>query len=257
VKVSACGRTDVGRRRTNNEDGFVIHDLAREAAPGQAHVVDQPVGDRGLLVAVCDGMGGQNAGEVASSMALEALEAEMQRLSDACPRPELFEKAVEAVNKRVWTEASLHPDLSGMGTTLTAALICQSRVLIAHVGDSRAYFARNGRVDQVTRDQSIAGQLVASGTMTEEQAQESPFRHVLLQAVGLKKTVEIALDGVDLVPGDTLLLCTDGLSGKVGVQDLVAHLAGDDLPAIADALVALANERGGEDNITVVLARVS
>ena len=257
MRVSACGRTDVGRRRTNNEDGFVIRDLARESTFGQACAMEEPVGDRGFLIAVCDGMGGPNAGEVASSMALEALEAEMQRLSDACPRPELFEKAVEAVNKRVWTEASLHPDLSGMGTTLTAALICRARVLIAHVGDSRAYFARNGRVEQITRDQSIAGQLVASGTLTEEQAQESPFRHVLLQAVGLKKTVEIALDGVDLVPGDTLLLCTDGLSGKVGIADLAAHLSGDDLAASAEALVALANERGGEDNITAVLARVS
>jgi serine/threonine protein phosphatase PrpC len=257
VKVFACGRTDVGRRRTNNEDGFVIRDLARGATLEPASVVEQPIGDRGFLVAVCDGMGGQNAGEVASSLALEALEAEMQRLSDACPRPELFARAVEVVNRRVWTEASLHPDLSGMGTTLTAALICRSRALVAHVGDSRACFARGGRVRQVTRDQSIAGQLVAAGTLTEEQAQESPFRHVLLQAVGLKETVEIALDGVDLVPGDTLLLCSDGLSGKVGVADLAAHLAGDYLPAIADALVALANERGGEDNITVVLARIS
>jgi protein phosphatase len=144
-----------------------------------------------------------------------------------------------------------------MGTTLTAALICRARVLIAHVGDSRAYFARNGRVEQITRDQSIAGQLVAAGTLTEEEAQESPFRHVLLQAVGLKETVEIALDGIDLVKGDMLLLCSDGLSGKIGVEDLAAHLVGDDLRAIADALVALANERGGEDNITVVLARIS
>jgi serine/threonine protein phosphatase PrpC len=257
VKVTACGRTDVGRRRTNNEDGFAIRDLARDATLEQAYVAEQPVGDRGFLVAVCDGLGGQNAGEVASSLALEALEAEMQRLSDACPRPELLRKAVEVVNRRVWTEASLHPDLSGMGTTLTAALICRARVLIAHVGDSRAYFARNGRVEQITRDQSIAGQLVAAGTLTEEEAQESPFRHVLLQAVGLKETVEIALDGIDLAKGDTLLLCSDGLSSKVGVADLAARLVGDDLRAIADALVALANERGGEDNITVVLARIS
>ena len=257
MKVSVCGRTNVGLRRTNNEDGFVIRDLARDAAFRQTYVVEQPVGTRGLLLAVCDGMGGQNAGEVASSLALEALEEEMRRLSDACPRPELLKKAVEIVNKRVWTEASLHPDLSGMGTTLTAALICQSRVLIAHVGDSRAYFARKGRVEQVTRDQSIAGQLVASGALTEEQAQESPFRHVLLQAVGLKEKVEIALDGIDLVGGDTLLLCSDGLSGRVGIEDLARHLLEDDLEAGADALVALANERGGEDNITVVLARIS
>lgn len=257
MKVSAYGTTDVGLRRTNNEDGFAIRDLARDATLEQACVVEQPVGDRGLLIAVCDGMGGPNAGEIASSLALEVLESEMQRLSDACPRPELFRKAVEVVNRRVWTEASLHPELSGMGTTLTAALVCRARVLIAHVGDSRAYFARNGRVEQITRDQSIAGQLVASGSLTEEQAQASPFRHVLLQAVGLKEKVEIALDGIDLVGGDTLLLCSDGLSGKVGIADLARHLLGNDLEADADALVALANERGGEDNITVVLARIS
>ena len=161
------------------------------------------------------------------------------------------------MNRRVWTEASLHPKLSGMGTTLTAAVICKERALIAHVGDSRAYFARGGRVEQITRDQSIAGQLVASGALTEEEAQRTPFRHVLLQAVGLKEKVEIALDGIDLVRGDTLLLCSDGLSGKVGIADLKGYLAGDDLKASGDALVALANERGGDDNITVVLARVS
>jgi protein phosphatase len=257
VKCSAYGKTDIGLHRTKNEDGFVIRDLTRETTFEPAVVVEQPVGARGILFAVCDGIGGHHAGEVASSLALDTLETEMQLLSNACPRPELFKKAVEAVNRRVWTEASVHPKLSGMGTTLTAAVICQKRVLIAHVGDSRAYFARGGRVEQITKDQSIAGQLVASGAMTEEQAQETPFRHVLLQAVGTKEKVEIALDGIDLVRGDTLLLCSDGLSGKVGITDLAGHLAGDDLKACGDALVALANERGGEDNITVIIARVS
>jgi protein phosphatase len=209
------------------------------------------------LFAVCDGIGGHHAGEIASSLALETLETEMQRLSGACPRPELFKKAVEVVNQRVWAEASLHPKLSGMGTTLTAAVICQERVLIAHVGDSRGYFARGGRVEQITKDQSIAGQLVASGAMTEEQVRQTPFRHVLLQAIGTKEKVEIALDGIDLVRGDSLLLCSDGLSGKVAIADLAGYLAGDDLKVCGDALVALANERGGEDNITVVIVRVS
>ncbi|MBK9090840.1 MAG: serine/threonine-protein phosphatase [Holophagales bacterium] len=257
MKLSAYGRTDLGLRRTNNEDGFVIRDLTLETTIEPALVVEQPVGARGVLFAVCDGMGGHHAGEIASSLALETLEMEMQRLSDACPRPELFKKAVEAVNRRVWTESLLHPKLSGMGTTLTAAIVCQERVLIAHVGDSRAYFARGGRVEQITRDQSIAGQLVASGAMTEEEAQRTPFRHVLLQAVGLKEKVEIALDGIDLVRGDTLLLCSDGLSGKVGIEGLSGPLAGADLKVSGDALVALANERGGDDNITVVLVRVS
>jgi len=257
VKFSSYAKTDIGLCRTNNEDGFVIRDLTRETTFEPAVVVEQPVGARGVLFAVCDGIGGHHAGEVASSLALETLETEMQQLSHACPRPELFKKAVEVVNRRVWTEASLHPKLSGMGTTLTAALICQERVLIAHVGDSRAYFARDGHVEQITKDQSIAGQLVASGALTEEQARETPFRHVLLQAVGRKERVEIALDGIDLVRGDTLLLCSDGLSGKVGIADLSGHLAGNDLKACGDALVDLANERGGEDNITVVIARVS
>jgi protein phosphatase len=257
VKFSAYGKSDIGLRRTNNEDGFVIRDLTRETGFEPAVVVGQPVGARGVLFAVCDGIGGHHAGEIASSLALETLETEMQRLSGACPRPELFKKAVEVVNQRVWAEASLHPKLSGMGTTLTAALICQERVLIAHVGDSRGYFARGGRVEQITKDQSIAEQLVASGAMTEEQARQTPFRHVLLQAIGTKEKVEIALDGIDLVRGDSLLLCSDGLSGKVAITDLAGHLAGDDLKVCGDALVALANERGGEDNITVVIARVS
>lgn len=257
MKFSAYGKSDIGLRRTNNEDGFVIRDLTRETVFEPAVVVGQPVGARGVLFAVCDGIGGHHAGEIASSLALETLETEMQRLSGACPRPELFKKAVEVVNQRLWAEASLHPKLSGMGTTLTAAVICQERVLIAHVGDSRGYFARGGRVEQITKDQSIAGQLVASGAMTEEQARQTPFRHVLLQAIGTKEKVEIALDGIDLVRGDSLLLCSDGLSGKVAIADLAGCLAGDDLKVCGDALVALANERGGEDNITVVIVRVS
>jgi len=257
MKFSAYGRTDLGLRRTNNEDGFVIRDLTRQTTNEPAVVVEQPVGARGVLFAVCDGIGGHHAGEIASSLALETLETEMQQLSTSCPRPELFGKAVEVVNRRVWNEASLHPKLSGMGTTLTAALICQERILIAHVGDSRAYFARAGRVEQITKDQSIAEQLVTSGALTDEQARESPFRHVLMQAIGRTEKVEVALDGIDLARGDTLLLCSDGLSGKVGIADLGGHLAGDDLKACGDALVALANERGGEDNVTVVIARVS
>ncbi|HEX7671085.1 MAG TPA: protein phosphatase 2C domain-containing protein, partial [Polyangiaceae bacterium] len=153
MKFSAYGTSDIGLRRTNNEDGFVIRDLMRETGFEPAVVVEQPVRARGVLFAVCDGIGGHHAGEIASSLALETLETEMQRLSGACPRPELFKKAVEVVNQRVWAEASFHPKLSGMGTTLTAAVICQERVLIAHVGDSRGYFARGGRVEQITKDQ--------------------------------------------------------------------------------------------------------
>ena len=256
MKFSAFGISDIGRHRKNNEDGFVIRDLTQGVNLDPPDAKDQPVGAMGVLIAVCDGMGGAHAGEVASALALETLASEMQNLKETCPRPELFRKAVEVVNRRVWTEAKLDPKLSGMGTTLTAVLVCEGRALIAHIGDSRAYFARAGRVEQVTKDQSIAGSLVASGQMTEEQAKQTPFRNVLLQAVGTKEKVQIALDGVHLESGDTLLLCSDGLSNKVDSKDLARLLAGDDLKASANGLVALANERGGEDNITVVIARI-
>ena len=257
MKLSAYGISDIGKRRKNNEDGFVIRDLTQAINLDPPDAKDQPVGAMGVLIAVCDGMGGAHAGEVASALALETLASEMQDLNETCPRPELFRKAVEVVNRRVWTEAKLDPKLSGMGTTLTAVLVCEGHALIAHIGDSRAYFARAGRVEQMTKDQSIAGSLVASGQMTEEQAKQTPFRNVLLQAVGTKEKVQIALDGVHLESGDTLLLCSDGLSNKVDAKDLARLLAGDDLKASALGLVALANERGGEDNITVVIARVS
>src|SRR5689334_5775569 len=126
MRISAYGTTDVGRVRANNEDGFVIQDLAEDKGM-EPLVASRPVGDRGILLAVCDGMGGRHAGEVASSLALETLAREMKTLDDTCPRAELFRKAVEAVNERVWKEASLHPKLSGMGTTLTAMLVCERR----------------------------------------------------------------------------------------------------------------------------------
>jgi protein phosphatase len=257
MRISAFGLTDVGRKRSNNEDGFVLVDLDAGLTIDPPAMVDREVGTRGILLAVCDGMGGHQAGEVASALALETLAGEMEAIKESCPPRELFKRAVDAVNTRVWNEARLHPQLAGMGTTLTAALVCRGRAIVGHVGDSRAYFARKGGVEQITRDQSIAGALIARGVLSEEAAQDTPFKNVLLQAIGTKDRVEIALDGVGLAPGDTLLLCSDGLSNKVTRDDLAKALAEPDLGSAARGLVALANERGGEDNITVVLCRAS
>jgi protein phosphatase len=256
MRVSLYGTTDVGRRRSSNEDGFVIHDLTERATVDPPHAISRPIGKRGVLVAVCDGMGGHAAGEIASSLALESLEEEMERIRETCPRPDLLKEAVAAVNERVWQQSRLDPKLSGMGTTLTAALVCERRALFAHIGDSRAYFGRGGRVQQITKDQSVAASLIEAGELTEEEAKSSPYRHVLLQAVGTKRDVEIALDGAEVRAGDTVLLCSDGLSGKVERADLARHLAMPDLKEAGDALVSLANSRGGEDNITVVIARL-
>jgi len=150
MRVSLYGTTDVGRVRSSNEDGFVLHDLDRRGTIDPPAARARPVGRRGVLLAVCDGMGGHAAGEVASSLALETLEEEMERLKDTCPRPDLMKEAVTAVNERVWQEARLHPKLAGMGTTLTSLWFHGGRVYLAHVGDSRAYLFRDGRTQQLS-----------------------------------------------------------------------------------------------------------
>jgi serine/threonine protein phosphatase PrpC len=214
------------------------------------------VGERGILLAVCDGVGGHKAGEIASALTLETLSHEMEALSGGCPRKTIFRVAVENVNKRVWQEAQTQARLAGMATTLTAAVVCHQRAIIAHVGDSRAYFLRGNSIQQMTRDQSFVAAMVASGALTEEEAEHSPFRSTILQAIGLKSTVDVALDGVDLEKGDMLLLCTDGLSTKVRSEEMAEALRSRSLPEAVQQLIGLANARGGEDNITVEAARV-
>ncbi len=215
------------------------------------------VGDRGILLAVCDGVGGHKAGEIASALALETLSHEMESLSAGCPRQTLFKAAVENVNTRVWREAQTAPRLHGMATTLTAAVICHRRAIIAHVGDSRVYFLRgSGPIQQVTRDQSFVANMVACGALTQEQAELSPFRSTITQAIGLESTVDVALDCVELETGDLLLLCTDGLSNKVDAKEMTEALRTRPISEAVQELIALANVRGGEDNITVEAVRI-
>lgn len=256
MKISVSGKTDPGRRRSKNEDDLAVVDLSSKKEVPSAHAEHLDVGPQGVLLAVCDGVGGRRAGEVASALALESLSEEMEKLSDGCPRRELFRTAVENVNRRVWDRAHDDPSLEGMATTLTAALVCRNRAVIAHVGDSRAYVLRGDSFRQITRDQSFVASLVESGAMNEEDAARSPFRNVILQAIGRKKRVEVALDAVELESGDRIVLCTDGLSAKLRPDEIAAAVRAHPLPAAVDALVADANARGGEDNITVLAARI-
>ena len=257
MKLTVCGKTDKGKRRPKNEDDLAMVDLTATLEfepPIDAKSV--MVGDRGILLAVCDGVGGHKAGEIASSLALETLSHEMETLAQGCPRQTIFKVAVENVNKRVWREAQTEPRLRGMATTLTAAVICHRRAVIAHVGDSRAYFLRKGSIQQLTRDQSFVATMVACGAMTEEEAAQSPHRSTILQAIGLESTVDVALDAVDLEKGDVLLLCTDGLSNKVSADEMAKALTSQPLPDAVQGLIDLANARGGEDNITLEIARI-
>jgi serine/threonine protein phosphatase PrpC len=214
------------------------------------------VGEKGVLLAVCDGVGGRRAGEVASGLALEVLSEEMELLAPNCPKRDLFRVAVEKVNARVWKQAQMDPVLEGMATTLTAAVVCHHRTVLAHVGDSRAYVLRGERIRQITRDQSFVQSLVEAGAIREEETAHSPYRNVILQAIGRKKSVEVALDAVELSAGDILFLCTDGLSDKVRPEEMAERLAAPGLREAVEGLIALANERGGEDNITALAGRI-
>jgi PPM family protein phosphatase len=256
MKLSLFGRTDRGKKRPNNEDDLAAVDLTVGASIDPVQAEHLEVGDRGILLAVCDGVGGRRAGEVASALALHTLSEEMDRLADGCPRQTLFRTAVENVNERVWKEAKTDTELSGMATTLTAAVICRNRTLIAHVGDSRAYLVRGGQIRQLTRDQTFVASLIEAGAIKEEDAAHSPYRSMILQAIGREKKVQVALDGLELTAGDLLLLCTDGLTDKVKPQEMADELRARPLSEAVSSLVTLANDRGGDDNITALAGRV-
>lgn len=253
VTVKAFGLTDVGRVRKNNEDAFLVADLARLGQGGAtAEVTTLEATEHAVLLAVSDGMGGANAGEVASALVVDALREAM--MSAKGNWDEATTLAVEEVNRKVW-EAAREPGRKGMGATLTAVCVHADQAHIAEVGDSRAYLVRNGRIRQVTRDQSFVQLLVDSGALKPEEADKYPMKNVVLQAMGQKEDVKVALGRLGLRRGDRLLLCSDGLSNKVTSAEMLRAVEGTlDLDVAARELVALANERGGEDNITVVLA---
>jgi protein phosphatase len=206
---------------------------------------------------VCDGVGGHRAGEIASELALESLVEEIAALSGPdCAPDQAFRKAVENVNSRVWKRAGKDPQLHGMATTLTALVVCPSNLIVAHVGDSRAYLLRKGRLTQLTRDQSFVESMVSSGALTEEEAKASPYRNMILQAIGREKKIDVALDQITPEEGDSLLLCTDGLCGVIGADAIAETLARPLLEESVRELVGMANQAGGPDNITVLAARL-
>jgi serine/threonine protein phosphatase PrpC len=256
IRLEVYGSTDVGRVRQNNEDAFVIADLMAASA---IHAMPQPleleVGARGVLLAVSDGMGGAQAGEVASALALHSLRRGMSTV-EASSAEAALTAGVERANRKVW-DAATTANRKGMGATLTVAFIHGERAYVAEVGDSRAYVLRGNSLLQVTRDQSCVQLLIDAGTLSREDAERFPYKNIILQAIGTKPKVVVALNRFTLRQGDRLLLCSDGLTGKVKDDEIRRALApGASLDAACTQLVALANARGGEDNITVVLAEM-
>jgi protein phosphatase len=273
--LSIAGLTDVGRERKLNEDHFYYKVVQASD--------DGPLG----LFVVADGMGGHLAGEVASQWAVGTLKRDLaplfrpqdpaatRRLDaevlaavgsgvtvrlDETELARLLEHAIERANQVLLGYARKHPDeAGGMGSTLTLAVVENDRLTVAHVGDSRAYLWRDGELRQLTEDHSVPGALLKQGRITVEEAHEHPHRHILYRCLGLKPSVEVDIyPSTVLRPGDSILLCSDGLWDMVYPSErLGAYLASEASPwFICRRLVDAANEAGGEDNITVMLVRV-
>lgn len=238
MKLTSCAVTDIGRKRERNEDQFLLDD------------------ERSLF-AVADGMGGHLGGEQASQLAVATLSEVLAAASPPAPAvAESLRFAIRQANRRVFEAAQTDFAGAEIGTTTVAMRIVDGRAAIAHVGDSRAYLLRGGTIQQITDDHSFVWEQVRLGLITPEQARRHPHRNWILRSVGHREEVEVDVQEVQLRAGDRLLLCSDGLSGPVDDAELLA-LAGAGAPDEAAAmLVDLANERGGEDNITVLLVVV-
>ena len=262
VKVTVFGKTDLGRTRDHNEDTFLVADLSSGNSSLLPEVREHEIGPRGSLFMVADGMGGAAAGELASEMATDLIYRHLSTAwaedEDASPARFAFrmKEAVELANQQIYGYAREHPEVRGMGTTVTAAGVFGEQLYLTQIGDSRGYLVRNGSAIQLTRDQSLMQRLVDAGELTQEEAEQSERRNIILQALGPDPRVKVDLSHQVLRRGDTLLICSDGLSGLVKREefaDMVATHA--DLPSLCTSLIDLANERGGPDNITVVAAR--
>jgi serine/threonine protein phosphatase PrpC len=253
VKMIVSAMTDVGRARETNEDAFSIMDLAsgkKIDAVREDHTVD--VQERGVLLALSDGMGGAEAGEVASALVLESLQKALEREAKGAIHEQL-ESAVQRANRNVFFEAKLE-NRQGMGATLVALFIRGDEAYIAEVGDSRGYLLRKGRLRQITRDQSLVQLLVDQGVMTPDEARASPSKNVILQAMGLAKDVRVAIARLRLRAGDRFILCSDGITNPVSDPELQKILTDSEPRAACETMIALANDRGGDDNQTAIVA---
>jgi serine/threonine protein phosphatase PrpC len=262
IVVQVFGRTDVGRTRDHNEDAFILADLTADVATVPTEVRRTIAGRKGSLFMVADGMGGAAAGEIASAMAVEAILGELRTtwVAGDTTEPEAFVRAIKqatkAANEKIHSYATAHPEYRGMGTTATIAGLLGETLYLAQVGDSRAYIVRNGVAKQITKDQSLMQKLIEAGELTEEEAKLSERRNIILQALGPEPYIKVDLTHQTVRRGDTLVLCSDGLSGQV-TKDEIAMVVTDegDVATACKLLVERANFNGGPDNITVIIAR--
>jgi PPM family protein phosphatase len=245
--LEVAGLSDVGCQRENNEDSYLYWEP----------VADREFQSKGRLAVIADGMGGYEGGQEASRLAVETVREVYDNVVRDNPHAALLEAFARA-HEKIQAHAAEHLELHGMGTTCTAVVIHHRQLYFAHVGDSRLYLLRGGRISRLTRDHSYVGRLVETGIVRPEDAEKHPQRHILTAALGagIEVAVESPEQGMALQDSDDLLLCTDGLWGVVAEQELETLLKGSTPGESCAALVKLALQRGGPDNITVQILRV-
>jgi len=255
ITVQVVGRTDVGLVREHNEDNFLLADLATGSRDPSTF---QAVCNAGLVLGVCDGMGGAAAGEIASQMAVDTILEMMTRSVPCSDRDGLARalvRSIEEAGERIFEAARTDRSRRGMGTTATIASLMDKTLFVGQVGDSRAYILRAGELKQITKDQCLVNQLIESGQLTEDEAEAFEHSNIILQALGTTEQVSVDLTFLELRAGDRLLMCSDGLSGLVHgevIREVMQEYR--DLDACSIRLIDLAKAGGGHDNVTVILA---
>ncbi|MBE6631892.1 MAG: Stp1/IreP family PP2C-type Ser/Thr phosphatase [Ruminococcaceae bacterium] len=250
-----AGKSDVGRKRDSNQDNFIVKPICRNA----------------VFLAVCDGMGGANGGNIASGIAVEVLSDCVHEFAEKNTDPEtgefsvedkacsfLFNSAFSTANNAVYNISKTTPVLSGMGTTAVAAIVSGEKLCAANVGDSRLYLVNDSGIEQITKDHSYVQYLLDMGEISPEEAEKSPQKNIITRAIGTDTKINVDVYEMSVEKGSFLLLCSDGLSNHLGKDELcgIVNDKNTDVNTKLDSLIALANERGGSDNITAVIAEI-
>lgn len=258
ARIEIFARTEVGCARERNEDCVAVLDLGTGENGLRPHQRVRELRPPGTLVAVCDGMGGAAAGDVASRMAIEALQrvARSRAVAQPSDAEQMLLAGVGEANRNIGEFTRRHPDKRGMGTTLTAAVVMGPEIVVVQVGDSRAYLRRGRVLQQLTMDQNVVGQMVAAGKLRPEDARNFKQRNVLLEAVGVQERVGPDVVRLQVRAGDVLLLCTDGLCGPLTDRQILDHLLRHEDPVrCSRALTEAACAAGGPDNVSVAIVR--
>lgn len=235
------GKTDIGLKRTSNQDCFDYEKIDNDI----------------IWAVVCDGMGGANGGDIASTLATQSIKDFMtqnyNKKINSDEVEKLLKNAIYKANYEILDKANKNEDLLGMGTTVVLAVIYKDKIHISHVGDSRAYLLSKNNIKQLTVDHSMVQQMIDDGEITHEQAKSHPNKNIITRALGIEKNVKIDYFEVLRAKGQSLLICTDGLTNCIGEQEILNCYLENSTENVVDKLITLANENGGNDNITVIL----